>query len=264
VHAPPYGVSADWARLRKIGFATVIHSGWPAFQLLRLIQQQIEGGSIQVAFVNGPQQRGCDSMNTVDIDTWLNQFKRDSVGLPNDGANIFGVKTFLPATVHEAVDLTGNPKRRKPFRVCPLLYASYYLLLAAVSWRNRYVSYGFWNDGMDGMDIFVNLSFPEIFLHKSKRYVHNIYTVLNSRFPVLTVLGQLGAVAMMHDPKYSYIQPFVTETWSSDLPLNNSQKPTIVEAGAHDWTDSTYYAAAFPSAEIWAFEAHPSVFLNLK
>mmetsp|Transcript_87851 Transcript_87851/g.221624 ORF Transcript_87851/g.221624 Transcript_87851/m.221624 type:complete len:263 (+) Transcript_87851:82-870(+) len=101
-----------------------------------------------------------------------------------------------------------------------------------------------------------------MFLRKAERYLHSFESVISSRWPVLPILGQFTATAIMHAPDFAYLRPFWTG-WATAA-SDEVSRYAIVEAGAHDGHESIKFAIACPDAEVWAFEAHPRVFQALQ
>merc|ERR1712078_830790 len=73
-------------------------------------------------------------------------------------------------------------------------------------------------------------SLSDFFISKAQRYLglgdgrSSLFEVMNSRWPILAILGQIAGTRMLFSPGNSYWRPF----------LFGGGPPAIVEAGAHD------------------------------
>lgn len=141
--------------------------------------------------------------------------------------------------------------------VWPLLMATHYLVAAANIYTKPGMSAKFVDDFRDEIKT-ASMDDPlsEVFLKKSARYLHNFLSTLESQWPVLAILSQLTATAVLSDVHHRYLKPF----WTGKADVTDLDRYSIVECGAHDGHDSEEIASTVPSADIWAFEAQPRVY----
>eukprot|EP00928_Gymnodinium_smaydae_P100444 TRINITY_DN9852_c0_g1_i4.p1 TRINITY_DN9852_c0_g1~~TRINITY_DN9852_c0_g1_i4.p1 ORF type:complete len:500 (+),score=109.00 TRINITY_DN9852_c0_g1_i4:1103-2602(+) len=266
-------LSAAWGRLRAVGFAETVASGWPAFELFRRIQLHVRPPADRSGELSGMHRwdSSCAAAIRLNDWIWLDAYPRDEVLLKAEGTKMESVYFLRNAIKDTARDGT---------KVCGLAFATHYFGLAGNILRKpgmdlRVVAF---DDGLDDDAAEEDHAHSSFYLRKGQRYVHNAKEVLLSWWPVLSILGQLEATSILYDPEFNYVRPFVLgvgaastfrpsglpDAPSAALAGRASGRPTVVEAGAHDGFDSVRYAQAFPTADIWALEANPDVFKALQ